>query len=178
MCALEYYTYKDYMNWEGRWELINGLPMAMSPAPMRKHQSIASEINYYLREQFDECELCEVLGEIDYKVNEDTVLRPDIVLTCGETHDVYLTKAPEIVFEIISPSTAKRDEKYKFDIYETEKVNYYILVYPTDNRAKIYKHNGERYIKVDDFTNQKYNFDKLDCEAEIDFSEVFERFIK
>ena len=178
MCALEYYTYKDYMNWEGRWELINGLPMAMSPAPMRKHQSIASEINYYLREQFDECELCEVLGEIDYKVNEDTVLRPDIVLTCGETHDVYLTKAPEIVFEIISPSTAKRDEKYKFEIYEAEKINYYVLIYPDDLKAKIFKLDGKAYDKQGDFLLESYEFENTTCKVALDFSKVFKRFRK
>ena len=75
----------------------------------------------YIGNQLDDCELCEVLGEVDYKVNEDTVLRPDIVLTCGETNESHLTKAPEIVVEIISKSSAKRDEVYKFDIYGRKK---------------------------------------------------------
>jgi len=44
MCAIEYYTYDDYKLWEGNWELINGIPLSMAPAPMRVHQSIASEI--------------------------------------------------------------------------------------------------------------------------------------
>jgi len=106
------YTYDDYKLWQGDWELYNGIAVAMSPAPMRKHQSLASEIIYNIREQFDDCAQCEVLGEVDYKVSDDTVLRPDVVLTCDETNESYLVKAPEIIVEIISPSTAKRDEKY------------------------------------------------------------------
>ena len=44
MCAIEYYTYDDYIKWEGNWELINGMPLAMSPAPMITHQAIANFI--------------------------------------------------------------------------------------------------------------------------------------
>jgi len=80
-----HYTYDDYKLWEGKWELYDGIAVAMSPAPTRKHQSLASEIIYNIREELDECPKCEVLGEVDYKVSNDTILRPDVVLTCGET---------------------------------------------------------------------------------------------
>jgi len=178
MCAIEYYSYDDYVKWEGDWELINGMPMAMSPAPVRKHQSLASEVIRHIGNQLVDCELCEVLGEVDYKVNEETVLRPDVTLTCGETNEAYLTKAPEIIVEIISPSTAKRDEKYKFEIYEEEKVNYYILIYPNDLRAKVYKLDGKKYDKQGDFTTQSYKFENTTCKIELDFEQVFKRFRK
>ncbi len=103
---------------EGDWELIDGIAYAMAPAPKRIHQSLATIIIAEFYNQLEECFKCEVLGEIDYKVSNDTILKPDIVLTCGETNESYLTKAPEIVVEIISKSTAKRDEKYKFEIYQ------------------------------------------------------------
>ena len=38
------YTYKDYCQWQGRWELIDGIPYAMSPMPVPKHQRIAANI--------------------------------------------------------------------------------------------------------------------------------------
>jgi len=174
--AIEHYTYNDYKEWEGEWELIDGIPLAMSPAPLRRHQSIATEIMYNLREQLEECQECEVLGEIDYKVSDDTILKPDIVLTCGETNERYLTKAPEIIVEIISKSTAKRDEKYKFEIYEREKVNYYILLYPDDLRAKIYKRKGSKYDKEGDFLQESYRFEETTCEITLDFTRVFKRF--
>ena len=174
--VIEYYTYDDYKNWEGERELIDGIPLSMAPAPMRKHQSLASEIIYNLREELEECIQCEVLGEIDYKVSDDTILKPDIVLTCGETNESYLTKAPEIIVEIISKSTAKRDEKYKFEIYEKEKVNYYILVYPNDLRAKIYKLKNSKYDKEGDFLQESYNFEETTCNVSLDFKRVFKRF--
>jgi len=172
------YSYDDYKLWKGDWELINGIAIAMSPAPMRKHQSLASEIIFSIRNQLEDCEICEVLGEVDYKINEETVLRPDIVLTCGETHEMYLTKAPEIIVEIISPSTAKRDEKYKFDIYEKEKVKYYIIVYPDDLIAKVFKLDGKEYDKQGDFSKESYTFEETTCNVSIDFERVFKRFRK
>ncbi|SFV75309.1 hypothetical protein MNB_SM-3-37 [hydrothermal vent metagenome] len=170
------YTYDDYKLWQGDWELYNGIAVAMSPAPMRKHQSLASEIIYNIREQFDDCAQCEVLGEVDYKVSDDTVLRPDVVLTCDETNESYLVKAPEIIVEIISPSTAKRDEKYKFEIYEREKVKYYIIIYPNDLVAKVYKLDNKKYDKQGDLTIEEYMFEDTTCAISIDFEKVFRRF--
>ena len=174
--AIEYYTYDDYKEWEGDWELIGGIPLAMAPAPMRKHQGLATVIISELHRQLEECTQCEVLGEIDYKVSDDTVLRPDIVLTCGETNESYLSKAPEIVVEILSKSTARRDEKYKFEIYEKEKVKYYILVYPDDLRAKVYQLKGSSYDKEGDFLQESYHFKESTCNVSLDFARVFKRF--
>ena len=176
-----HYTYDDYKTWDGDWELIDGIPFRrnssmMAPSPMRKHQGLASEIIRLLGNQLEECEECEVLGEIDYKVNEDTILRPDIVLTCNETGEAYLTKTPNIIVEIISKSSARRDEKYKFDIYESEKVPYYILVYPDDLKAKVYKLKNTRYDKQGDFFKEVYKFDGLEFEIELDFERVFKRY--
>jgi len=41
---LPHYTYDDYVQWEGRWEIINGIPYAMVPAPGRKHQRLSVKI--------------------------------------------------------------------------------------------------------------------------------------
>ena len=176
LAYIEHYSYDDYKHWKGDWELINGTPLAMSPAPTIKHQSLASKLIGHIGNQIEDCELCEVLGEVDYKVNDDTVLRPDIVLTCGETHETYLTKTPEIVVEIISGSTAKRDEVYKFDIYEKEKVQYYVIVYPDDLKAKLFKLDAKKYDKQGDFTTESYCFEDTTCNICIDFSKIFKRY--
>jgi len=170
------YTYDDYKLWEGNWELIDGAAFAMAPAPMRKHQNIAYEIAHRLREGIEDCQECEVLGEVDYKINDHNVVKPDVVLTCGETHEMYLTKAPEIVVEVISKSTAKQDEIFKFQLYEQEKVKYYILVYPDDLYAKIYKLDGKKYDKQGDFNLESYEFDQTTCHVSLDFEQIFKRF--
>ena len=172
------YTYDDYKLWEGNWELMGGVPLSMSPAPLIKHQNLASEIMYYFRGQLEDCPMCEVMGEVDYKVNEDTTLRPDVILTCNEQNEAYLTKAPEIIVEIISKSTAKRDEVYKYDIYEAEKVKYYIIVYPDDLKAKVYKLDGKEYDKQGDFTIESYEFRDTTCKVSLDFEKVFKRYRK
>ena len=80
--------------------------------------------------------------------------------------------------EILSKSTAKRDEKYKFSIYEAQKVKYYILVYPDDLFAKIFKLKDSVYDKEGDFTFEKYRFKETLCQVELDFEKVFKRFKK
>ncbi|RLA78136.1 MAG: Uma2 family endonuclease [Epsilonproteobacteria bacterium] len=172
------YTYDDYKLWEGNWELIEGVPFAMSPAPLLKHQSLEFSVAKLLDEQLDDCPMCEILSEVDYKVNENTTLRPDVVFTCNEQNEAYLTKAPEIIVEIISKSTAKRDEVYKFDIYEKEKVKYYIIVYPDDLKAKVYKLDGKKYDKQGDFTIESYTFEETTCKVSLDFEKVFRKYKK
>ncbi len=170
------YTYDDYAQWEGDWELIDGVPIAMSPAPTKKHQGLTSELIFQLKKQLVGCAECEVFGEVDYKIDENTVVRPDVVLTCGDEGEAYLTKAPEIVVEIISPSTARKDEHHKFALYEAEKVPYYLLIYPEDLRAKLYKLDGNGYDKQGDFFKESYIFSGLGCEVRLDFDHVFRRY--
>jgi len=172
------YTYDDYRQWEGEWELIDGAPVSMAPAPMRIHQNIATEILFSLKSTLDEesCPECVLSYENDWKVTEETVLRPDIILACDDEHEAYLTKAPKIIVEILSPSTAKKDETVKFDIYEAEGVGYYILVYPDDLKAKVYSLKEGKYIKVGDFTHELLTFDDLDCALSLDFKKVFGKF--
>ena len=173
------YTYEDYRNWEGDWELIDGVPLSMAPAPAKIHQSLASEFFYRLKESLgEECDKCEVLYEIDWKISNDTILRPDIIFTCGDEGTQYLTKSPKIIIEILSPSTAKKDETIKFDIYEEEGVEYYILVYPDDLRAKAYRLIEGKYRKIGDFSKETLEFDGLNCKLFLDFAKVFARFRK
>jgi Uma2 family endonuclease len=174
------YSYDEYALWEGEWELVEGVPVSMAPSPMRIHQNIASELLHALKNSFEDldCDECEVTYEVDWKLSEDTVLRPDIVFVCKDNHDRYLTKAPKIIIEVISPSTAKNDETVKFSIYEDEKVDYYLLVYPDDLVAKVYKIKDDNYTKVGDFTKERLSFKDIGCDLEIDFEKVFKRFKK
>jgi len=179
MSKIEYlptYTYNDYLLWEGEWELIEGIAISMAPAPMKIHQQIARELFLALNRNKQEMCKCEILYEMDWKLSNATILRPDIVMVCDDENEKYLTKAPKIIIEIVSPSTAKKDETIKFDIYEEEKVDYYILVYPDDLKAKAYRLKNDKYTKISDFTKEKLTFDDIDCKPEIDFEKVFRQF--
>ncbi|MBD3793451.1 MAG: Uma2 family endonuclease [Campylobacterales bacterium] len=171
------YTYRDYCNWEGDWELIEGIPVAMAPAPMKIHQQLASEFFFQIKQEMNNtCTECEVLYEVDWKVSDGTIVRPDIVFVCNDDSEKYITKAPKIIVEILSPSTAQKDETVKFNIYEDEKVHYYILVYPDDLKAKVYRLKEDRYSKVGDFSKERLTFEGIECELKLDFGRVFQRF--
>lgn len=64
------------------------------------------------------------------KVDNKTVVRPDVLVVCNDNSTNYLTKTPKIIAEIISPSTAKIDESIKFKIYQKEGVKFYIFSLP------------------------------------------------
>ncbi len=52
MAAVDYlphYTYDDYVQWDGDWELYEGFPVSMSPAPMINHQVISANVLYELK---------------------------------------------------------------------------------------------------------------------------------
>ena len=176
LAYIEHYTYEDYKRWEGEWELIEGFPIAMAPSPVITHQAIAFNVAKALDKNL-ECKECFVVLEEDYIVNEDTILKPDVSLICNENNK-FITKAPEVIVEVISPSTAKKDETIKFEIYQKERVKYYILVYPDFLKAKVYKLNGDKYQKVGDFSNEVVDIDEIKCPTKIDFDEVFKRFRK
>ena len=176
MCAIAYYTYDDYKQWEGDWELIYGQAVAMAPAPVISHQMVAFNIAKEISNNL-ECDECIVVLEEDWIICDDTVLRPDVALICDEEGD-FITKAPKIVVEVVSKSTAKKDEKIKFEIYEKEKVDYYILAYPNLCKAKVYKLKDGKFDKVGDFTKETLYIEDISCPTKIDFDEVFKRLRK
>jgi len=172
---IEYYTYEDYKNWEGDWELIEGHPVAMAPAPVIKHQSIATKIAAQLEMSIQECEEYDVVMEEDYKISDDTIVRPDVSFICDKNSESYIIKPPLIIAEIISPSTIYKDERVKFELYEKEGVKYYILVYPEDLRAKIFKNSENGFKKIGDFFTETFCFEDIACKPCIDFARVFKK---
>jgi len=168
------YTYDDYALWEGNWELIYGVPYAMAPAPMIKHQAISNRIARYLDEALQECEVCHALLPVDWKVDESTVVQPDNLIICHTPkEEAYITIAPRIIFEILSKSTGMIDKNLKYELYEKEGVTYYIIVDPKESIAKVYELKEGRYIKVCDAYEKYVDFDLGDCAFTFDFSKIW-----
>jgi len=168
----EYYTIDDYKYWDGDWELIYGSPYAMAPSPLVTHQSVSGKIFLELSRNLDMCPNCQALFEIDWEVSLDTIVKPDLVVICYEP-DEKLTKRPNLIFEVTSHSTVRRDETIKFELYQSEGVEYYVIVYPHKRIAKLYRLKDGRYIKVNDFENEKYKFDLDECSIDFDFSKIW-----
>lgn len=105
---LPHYTYNEWKLWEGKWELIDGIPYAMGPSPVLKHQRVSAEMIYEFSAALKKsnCTQCKVYDPIDYKITDDTILIPDILIVHDEIKKPYLDFAPSLVVEILSPSTA------------------------------------------------------------------------
>lgn len=127
---LPHYTYEDYAQWEGRWEIIHGIPFAMSPSPRKKHQEISSNIAFQLITLLRKSQLdCKVYEAMDWQISADTVIRPDVVISCGDDDsETKLTMPPVLVIEILSPATKKRDRGIKYRLYQAAGVKYYCIV--------------------------------------------------
>lgn len=133
------YTVEDYEKWEGDWELIDGIPYAIAPSPFGLHQRLILEIGRQIANQLDNCKKrCYVYPELDWIIDEETVLRPDLMVVCKDVK-THLKETPEIVVEIVSKSTALKDEQLKFSIYEREKVKFYMLVYLSIEKIRIFE---------------------------------------
>jgi len=169
----EHYSYEDYQNWEGDWEIIDGFPYAMSPKPMIKHQQVSGNIYAELKDKSN-CDKCLVAIEIDYKVSNDTVVSPDVLVACGDDlGDKYLKKAPKIVFEILSPSTQRKDRNEKYNLYESEGIKYYIIVDSQTKVAEIYTLIDAKYKLDKKTTDDKYQFDIDACTIEFEFHNIW-----
>ena len=164
------YTYDNYKQWEDNWELIYGVPYAMSPAPMIKHQSISNNIAWELKNIFMNCQRCQTLLPVDWKISDETIVQPDNSVICHKPiHEAYITKAPKIIFEVLSKSTAKKDKELKYKLYEQEGVAYYIIVDGDEKIAKVYKLLNGKYIKVCDASDEVVTFAIKECQSELKF---------
>lgn len=171
---LPHYTYDDYVHWEGRWEIIEGVPYAMSPLPIPKHQFIASNILSEFRMALRKCRKCEVYQPIDYKIFEDTILQPDMLVVCEPITKKFLDFAPSLVVEILSPSTALKDRHTKFELYQSQKIAYFIIISPDTEEAEIYEIKDGEYFFVKSGHSFSHTFSLDDCMADIDFNEIWQ----
>ena len=172
----EYYTLKDYQHWKGDWELIAGMPYAMAPSPGVTHQmvsvNVVTQINSNAFNNNAQCNACHVLMETDWQISNDTLVRPDIMLVCQELDEKVLV-TPELIVEVVSLSSTKRDEQMKFDLYQREGVMYYILAYPEKRLAKVYHNKENGFKKLGDYSSEVIQFRIGACLFDINFSTIW-----
>ncbi len=126
---IPYYTYNDYAQWKEDWELIRGLPYSLLPSPIIRHNKVQINAIFGFRSALvgkQGCN-CLVLSELDWKIAPDTVVRPDLMIVCGEPKTDFLEFPPVLVLEILSPSTRRKDRNIKFEIYQEQGVRYYLM---------------------------------------------------
>lgn len=170
---LPHYTYEDYVHWEGKWELIDGIPYAMSPAPVPNHQITSGNLLSEFRVQLKRCKTCKVMQPVDYKINDDTVFQPDLLIVCHPIEKKYLDFPPALIVEILSSRTIFIDRNTKFYTYQEQGIPYYLIISPDTEETEIYVLENGTYQLKEKATAFTYTF-RLDndCEATVDFAEI------
>lgn len=145
----ESYTFADCLTWpeNERIELIYGEAVMMSP-PSTVHQKISGELFRQLA-NFLEGKKCEVFSapfgvrlfekDGDSPENVDTMVEPDISVICDRDKlDRHGCKgAPDLIVEILSPSTQRRDRLIKLELYQRAGVREYWLVSPEEQTVQV-----------------------------------------
>jgi Uma2 family endonuclease len=171
---LPHYTYADYVQWEGKWEVIGGIPYAMSPAPAPRHQVVAGNLHTEFRQQLKKCNQCKVYQPIDYLVEEDTIFQPDLLVVYNAISKKYLDFPPALIAEILSPATADKDRHTKFPIYQSQGIPYYLIIDPDREEAEVYEISDGQYKMTVRGRDISYDFTLDTCTAHIDFKEIWQ----
>ena len=123
--------------WE---ELIDGKIVAMSPRPMFSHNLIAGNLHALFWNYLRGHTCTPIMDGMDLYLTEKDRFVPDMMVVCDRSkikeNGVY--GAPDLVVEVLSPSTAKRDKTYKKEVYAKCGVREYWLVSPAEKSVEVY----------------------------------------
>ncbi len=146
------WTYEDYLRLDDdkRYELINGRLEEM-PAPGFEHQDILGEIYTLMRSYTKKAASGKVLSApFDVILSDTVVVQPDIVFISNDNLKNIkrgrLFGPPDLVVEIVSPSSYYRDRYEKFSLYEKHGVKEYWIVLPGERVIEVWCLKEDKYI--------------------------------
>ena len=176
-------TYADIRarNDDTRWELIEGLAYAMA-GPSWQHQSVVARLLVQLIAQFGD--RCRVLpAPLDVRLSQtdepddlvETVVQPDISVVCdlSKLDERGCRGAPDLIVEVLSPSTAGRDHLIKRVLYERHGVRQYWLVHPIDRLVTIHRRVGDGFAPPELFEARGVVVIDSESVRSIDWDQVF-----
>jgi len=146
------YTYADYLTWmdDKRRELIDGFMHLMS-APLRVHAQVSSKLNYrffsFVERRKGKCRVYHAPFDVRLSLNGSKdddqiydVVQPDICVICDFTKldERGCVGAPDLIVEVLSPTTLKYDWNYKFNLYEKAGVREYWIVDPKAKTVSVF----------------------------------------
>lgn len=160
-----------------RYELIDGV-VVMTPSPDFDHQDVRGEIEYQLRAHVRKTQCGWVGSEVDVRLSARLVYRPDLLFINGKDHPrrpKRIDFAPDLVAEVLSPSTTAFDLETKRADYEKKGVLEYWIVDPQDGSMTFLRLERGRYVEAKPlrgrFASRAVAGFKLDLKAVRDASE-------
>ncbi len=175
------YTYEDYARLpEGApYQLIGG-ELVMTPSPIPYHQRISKRIEFLIYEFAEKKKgLGEVLdAPVDVYFEEKETFQPDILFILKDRLNIVGEKkieaAPDLIVEILSPSTAYYDLRHKKDVYARHCVKEYWIVDPIEKSIEIYENKEGEFILIIKAGNGKGKVSsKLLDGLTVDIEEIF-----
>ncbi len=155
------HTYSDYLllDDDARRELIEG-EFYVVPAPNTRHQRTSMKLGKSLDDYVENNALGEVFAApTDVVLSEEDVVQPDILFVSAERSEIItpdnIRGAPDLVVEILSPSTANRDRQEKSDLYARYGVGEYWIVDPEEESVRVFELGSQGYRPVDTYTTGK-----------------------
>ena len=143
-------TYDDYCRTpdDERYELLNG-ELMMVPAPNIRHQRILGRLYKEIDQFTDERGLGEVLmAPVDVVLSDTDVVQPDVLFVSRAWEHRITEKnvqgAPDLVIEILSPSTAENDLGLKYELYDKGGVLEYWIVDPATETVAVHRRQAGR----------------------------------
>lgn len=147
------YTYEDYVTWpeEERWEIIDGGAYSMTPAPTTGHQRISRELGRMIVSFFYRKPCEPFIAPVDVVLDDRNIVQPDILVVCdpAKVTEKNIQGAPDLVIEILSPSTSVKDRREKRRLYERFGVSEYIIIDPFGEAAERFALVDGRYATSD-----------------------------
>lgn len=143
------YTYAEYLKWpeDVRWELLEGVAYNIA-APSRRHQEVSGELFYQIRSYLDgkPCKIYTAPFDVRFGEPGDedeqtrNVVQPDISVICDESKldEKGCLGSPDLIIEVISPTTISTDYVKKLALYEKNKVKEYWIVHPIDKTVMVF----------------------------------------
>jgi Uma2 family endonuclease len=155
-------TYDDFVLFPDdglRHELIDG-EHYVTPSPNAKHQKVLANLHLLIGPWLRTHALGEVFfAPFDVVFSKLDVVEPDLLYMSNERAAQILTDAnvqgvPELVVEIGSPGTRRRDETVKRTLYERAGVSEYWVVDPERDVICVYRRNGERFGRSQELASE------------------------
>ncbi len=146
MKVLAKFTFRDFMLFndenEKIYELIYGRLIKMPP-PIVRHQEIVGKLYVEIYTFLQKKKVGKVLiSPVGVRFSDEVALQPDIIFISKERMHIikekYIDGVPDLVVEIISKGTKKRDTKVKKAIYKRFGVKEYWIVNPFDKSIEVY----------------------------------------
>ena len=128
------FTYADYLQWahEERCELVGGHVYAMTLAPTPRHQRIAGRFYSRLEVALIGKPCIAFVAPIDVVLSQHDVVQPDVLVVCDQNKITRenIQGIPDLVVEVLSPATARKDRREKKALYESFALREYVLIDP------------------------------------------------